>query len=227
MQIKKGTDVLANKKPSVLLLGKPGTAKTTIMCSAAQCEKLFVISLEKGLMSAIHQNYVYVDVKNWQEFVEALNWLMKNKSKEGYTALGIDSLTKAQTYLGDKLTGAGGGKLTFDGYREMLAKMTKMLDVLTGDGSFALIITCLELGQKDDVSGIIKEQPLLEGQLKGMVHAYFDVVAVTRTDKNPKGEGFVYWCEVSGTERTVAKNRLPHLRGKHIVPSDYKSFVNQ
>jgi hypothetical protein len=190
-----------------------------MMGTVALHEKLFVISLEKGLTTLSGGDFDFVECADWDSTKEALNWFMTNRKEKGYTALGIDSITRAQSYLTAKLlAGSKDKKLGFDGYNEMLATMRKLLDTLTKAEDFVTIMIAHE-EDKDD-SKNTSNWPLLDGSIKYEISGYFDTVLVLENGYDAKGNRS-YWAKLEGNEKCIAGTRLKHLSAIKAIPNDY------
>lgn len=226
MEIKSGKDI-AKIKSHLLIIGKPKKGKTAMLGTVANHEKLFIISLEKGLTTLTGGDFDYVECGDYDAFKEALNYFMKNYKEKGYTALGIDSITRAQSYLIAKLLGPAKAdgkarKLDFDGYSEMLATMRKLLDVLTKAEDFVTIMIAHE-EDKDD-SKNTSNWPLLDGTIKYEISGYFDTVLVCENGLDTKGN-LSYFARIQGNEKCIAGTRLKHLANVKAIANDYKFLL--
>lgn len=205
-----------------IVVGKAGTGKTSLIGTACDHEKVYVISLENGLQSIADKKFDYDECNNYEDFKAKLNWFFKNYKEQGYTMLAIDSLTRLQRLITQHMNDKSKtSKLTYDEFAELLAIMRKLCDVITRSKEFSTIVTCLDVETKDDGKGVIKENPNLEGKFAFEVFGYFDNAVVSRVGKDKNG-ALTYWLEVAGDERTAAKTRMTHLRGKTTIPNDYK-----
>ena len=213
---------LAQSRSHTIVVGKSGTGKTTLIGSACDHEKVFVISLENGLQSIADKAFDYEKCESYDDFKQAINWFMKNYKERGYTLLAIDSITRLQRFITEDMNNKSkSSKLTYDEFAELLAIMRKLCGVITRSSDFSSIITCFDVETKDDGKGIIRENPNLEGKFAFEVFGYFDNAVVSRVGKGKDGK-LTYWLEVAGDERTAAKTRMTHLRGVTTIPNDYK-----
>jgi len=216
---KKGKDIKPHeRKTDVFVLGKPKAGKTRMLGTASRHEKLYILDVENGLASIAGANFDYDECHDWASFHKNFNWFMNNYKKEGYTALGIDSISRAQKYLAASLLDRDKTKkLNFDQFAEMLAIIRQMIDVITSNNDFAAIVLChQELGQDSSI------YPCLDGSIKYDITGYFDTVLHCQSglDKDQKP---CYWATLSGTE--VSGTRLRHLRNKTVITNDYAELL--
>lgn len=212
---------------NMLLVGRSGSGKTHMLGTAADSEKLYVISCEGGLSTISDKTFDYDECNTWAEIQSKVEWFFQNYKAEGYTALALDSLDRAQRYLIQSMLDVDKShKLSFDRFAEMLGKLRKMLDILCKAEGFTFLCTCHNSEDKDGSKGVIKESLHLEGAIKWEADGYFDNVCVTRIGKDSAGKPS-FWLEISGDEKTVAKTRLNHLKGKLTVPATYKVFITK
>ncbi len=222
MKLITGEDV-SQQKNHILLIGKPKKGKTHFIGTMSDHEKVFIVSLEKGLAPIKGKKFTGVEVSNFKEFQEAVEYFMKSYKKEGYTCLAIDSITRMQSYLISELNGGKvKEKLTFDKYAEMLATMRKMLDALTKAQDFCVVIVAHER-EADDMKAS-SNGPLLDGAIQYEIGGYFDTVLVAENGLDKDGK-IKYWLKVQGNERCIAGTRLQHLKGKSVIPCDYKYLI--
>lgn len=206
----------------MLIVGKQGTGKTNMLGTAADNENLYILALEGGLATINDKKFEYDDCLTWAEFEKNCGWLFKNYKAKGYTAVGLDSFDKLQRHLIDHIS--KDGKLTRDQFFEIRGKLRKVLSTFINHPDLVFLCTCHISDEKDGDNGSVKELLSLDGAIKYEVANEFDNVCVTRVGKDSKGAP-AYWLEITGDERTVAKTRLRHLRGKSVVPADYASFI--
>lgn len=213
----KGKDIQAGKD-HVLVIGMPKTGKTRMLGTASRHEKLYILDLENGLATIAGGDFDFDRCNNWDDVLKHFNWFMNNYKKEGYTALGIDSISRAQRYLSDSLMERDSTKkLTRDQFAEMLATMRNMVTAITQATDFTTVALCHQsLGDDGNY------YPCLEGQIKFDLSGYFGTVVHTQTglDKNNKPK---YWCTLNGG--SVGGTRLRHLKGKTVIANDYKELL--
>lgn len=216
---KSGADITANKN-DVLVVGPPKTGKTRILGTASRHEKLYILDLENGLTTIAGGPFEYDDCGDWEKFNTNFNWFMSNYKAKGYTALGIDSYSRAQRYLANHLMERDGtSKLTRDQFAEMLAVMRKIVDTITKNQDFTAIVLChQELGNDSNY------YPCLEGNIKYELSGYFDTVLHSKSGKDTNGK-VNYWCELNNGG--IGGTRLKHLRNKDVIPNDYKQLLPQ
>jgi len=223
MKIITGEDV-KKQKNHILLIGKPKKGKTHFLGTVAEHEKLFIVSLEKGLTPIAGCKFEAAEVESFVEFQEAIEYFMKNYKAKGYTALAIDSITRMQSYLISKLNnGKTSEKLTFDKYAEMLAVMRKLLDGLTKAQDFMTIIIAHEQ-ESDDTKGS-SNSALLDGSIRFEIGGYFDTVVVAENGLDKDGK-LKYWLKLQGNEKCIAGTRIQSLKDKKNIPCDYKHLLN-
>ena len=157
---------IAGAGRNMLLVAKSGAGKTHMLGTAADHEKLYIISVEGGLSSIADKTFDYDECNTWAEVEAKVEWFFKNYKALGYTALGLDSLDRAQRYLIQSMLDADKThKLSYDRFNEMLGKLRKMLDILnkaegysfcflSGQGSTAIISVTPATGDYLVVDGV-------------------------------------------------------------------------
>jgi hypothetical protein len=211
MQISSSKDLFKHAKTNTLSMGDSGKGKTWFVGTIADHGKPLVIDAEGGLMSALdgeNREFDYIKVDTWDEFANACQWYMSNAVEKGYTHLVVDSLTRLQQYLGDKIS--PGGKLTQQQWGELLATLRKTVDWLTKQCPTHVHVTAMAMESKDELSGGIKIFPNIQGSFKHDLAGYFDVVLYH--DCGEKDGAQMYWVQTQGDQRVTARSRLDGIK---------------
>jgi len=221
----KSSSTIQDSKGHMLIIGKPKRGKTHLLGSVSKHEKMYILSLENGLAPISKAKFDYDECNSYEEFVKNMTWFVHNYKAKGYTALGIDSLTRYQHYFVDHLKdGKLDEKLNFDQFAEMLATMRKMLDELTSQTDFVFVATVHE---EDKGVPNVSNHPLLEGNIKYELAGYFDTVVVSECGMTGgKDSKMAYWARLQGNEKTIAGTRMRHLKNKKTVPNHWKHFIS-
>lgn len=215
----KSSATIGKKRKHTLIIGKPKKGKTHMLGTVADHENLFVIDSENGLETISNKEFDFVEAKDYDQFKEGIKTFFEQKDKRGYTALGIDSITRVQTYLTASILKKNDRKkANYDDYNEILASMRKLIDGLTKADDFSLV--CLAHEEDKDDSKNTSNWPLLDGAFKFEICGYFDTVVVCDDGLDSKGKK-VNFARLSGNGKCVAGTRLQHLKGTDKIPNDY------
>lgn len=231
MEIQSSAKITKGGRTTSISIGDSRTGKTHFIGTIAEeGRKLFVLDAEDGLKSIADKSFEYKTVNNWSEAEAVLNWYM-SEGHNNYTHLAIDSLNRLQAYLVDDITskpdehGKNAGIMTINKFGILLAKMKKIVDVLTKicPSSVHMNVTAME--SKDEVTGAVKLYPALQGSFKHEVLGYFDTILYHKTISDANGQKF--WCQIGGDNRVIAGTRLAKLREAFgtQMPNDYKHIA--
>jgi hypothetical protein len=208
MEIKTANDLKKISKVNTLSIADSGKGKSYFIGTIADFGKPFVIDAEKGLMSALdsskNRDFDYVQVDTFGQFSEACSWYAANCEEKGYTHLVVDSITRLQQYLANELS--PDGKLTINQWGEVLATLRKSVDWLTKKCPTHVHMTAMAMEAKDDVTGMTKIFPNIQGAFKYDLAGYFDVVMYH--DCGEKDGQQQYWIQTQGDTRITARSRL-------------------
>lgn len=223
MQIKKSTDILADQRVTSLSIGDSGKGKTYFAGTICDHGKPFFIDSEGGLKTVANKEFDYVEVNTWAEFGEACKWYFENWEKEGYTHLVVDSITRLQQYLSVGINKEG--KLTQSQWGEVLASLRKSIDWLTKSCPTSVHISAMAMESKDELSGMVKIYPNIQGAFRYDLAGYFDVV-LYHDCADEKGDQ-IYWVQTQGDQRITARSRLNSVKKlAKNEPNDYKIIAN-
>lgn len=209
-----------NPKINVLVYGFPGAGKTRLSGTMAAFSNPLILSAESGLLSLrklqkeMGVKFKYLDIKDFNEMIEAYNFLLLGK--HDYDAVVIDSITEIQQACMDKiLEEEKRDKALIQDWGTLATRMISLIRKFR-DLPMHCMVTCLAEQDKDETTGMVCIRPLVQGQLKEKIDAYFDEVLYLAS-KEVKGEDgkpkVVRWLETQNTTRIRAKDRsgeLPH-----------------
>lgn len=208
MKIKKSKDILTSIKVKSLSIGDSGKGKTWFAGSICDHGKPFFIDAESGLSTIANKEFDYVQVNTWDEALAACTWYYQNWEKEGYTHLVVDSITRLQQYLVNKINPQG--KPTMSEWGEILAHLRSLIDKLTKTCPTSLHVNAMAMESKDELSGGIKIYPNIQGAFKYDLAGYFDTVLYH--DCAEKDGKQVYWVQTKGDQRITARNRFDSVK---------------
>lgn len=208
MEIRSSSDLRANITIKSLSIGDSGKGKTYFAGTIADYGKPFIISSEGGLLTSCDKEFDYVEVNTFKQFEEACGLFMQIYKEKGYTHLVVDSITRLQYYLTRDL--APDGKLTQNQWGEVLAKLRKVVDWLTKEVPIHVHVTAMAKESKDELTGMVKIYPNLQGAFQYDLAGYFDIVLYH--DCKYKGDEQQYYVWTKGDQRVVAKSRLDKIK---------------
>lgn len=201
----KSSKELKKQYPNILLLGESGCGKTEWIGSMIDAGyKPAVIDTEKGLTTIKNRKFDYETVNTFTEFEKAVQGVFENH--KNYTHLVVDSFSRLSQYLLVELAGDD-AKVDRDAWGVALAKQRKIIDVLTKNCPLPVIVTSTVSESKDEVTGMTKLFPAINGSFKFDLATYFDCVFYLQSglDKSNKAK---YWMRTVGDHRIIAKSRL-------------------
>lgn len=222
MEIKTTSSLRGNAKVNSLSIGDSGKGKTWFAGSIADYGKPFVIDAEKGLATVINKDFDLVEVNSFTEFGDACAWFLKNYEEKGYTHLVVDSITRLQQYLCREL--APDGKVTQPQWGEVLASLRKTVDWLTKGCPVPVHVNAMAMESRDDLTGMIKVYPNIQGSFRYDLSGYFDVVLYH--DCQEKDGKQHYFVHTQGDTRIVAKNRFSETLPLQKYESNDYGIVN-
>lgn len=161
---------------NILLFGESGSGKTHFLGTAKENETIiFNIVSESGLLTLRNKNIDVIEIKDFNDMSNALDWLEKEGCKK-YKYVGIDSFSQFQKNLEKQSTKKG-----FDLWGDIKIKTKAVVDRLKAIQINVIAICEVEI--KDD-DGAIKFIPSLVGtSSKNEISYWFDEV---------------YWFEKTG-----------------------------
>ena len=239
MDIKTSKELQSSSKTTTICVGDSRKGKTHFLGTMAEHGKLFVIDCEAGLSSINDQKFDYVVVSNWEECRDALNWFMVEGQKK-YNMIGIDSVTRMQSYLKQFLikmpdgyteanpngTGKNIGIMTMSKYDVLATILRKVIDALTKLDNISFHANAMACEDKDAVSGMIKIWPNLQGGMKFDLIGYFDTILYNQMGLDAEGNT-AYWTEIVGSDRNCAGTRLKEVKDLYgkVMPNNYGCIV--
>jgi len=220
MQILNNQDIMNDTKVHSLSIGDSGKGKTWFIGTICGHGNPFIIDSEGGLKTIRDKKFEAVQVNGFQEFKEAVGWFMQNYQEKGYTHLVVDSFTRLQQYLIAEQ--CGDNKPNFDDWAVVLASLRKVVNFLTKECPVPVHMTAMAMESKDELSGMVKVYPNIQGSFKFDLAGYFDVVLYHNC--GGQGDEQKYWVQAKGDERITARSRLQGLN--KYEPNDYSIIVN-
>lgn len=227
MEIKDSSSIKQNNRTTSISIGASRVGKTHFIGTMADVGKLLILDAEDGLKTIRDKKFDYVTVNNWVETEEALNWVMTNSLDGGYTHFAVDSLNRVQTYFIEYITaekdehGKNAGMMTMNKWGVVLAKIRKIVDVLTKQLPLSVHMNVTAMESKDEVTGATMLYPALSGTFKHEVLGYFDTILYHRAALDNGNQK--YWCQLGADSRIIAGTRIQELKNKFgdVMPNDY------
>ncbi|MEA2036376.1 MAG: AAA family ATPase [Nanoarchaeota archaeon] len=212
----KSSKELKVRWPNSISISDSGKGKTFFIGTMTKHHKIYLIDTERGSMTIKDKNFDYEIVDTFKELEREVYWYFDNYKKHGYTMLVIDSISRLQQYLVDELLDKENNnsknksyKLDFDQWAEILARLRKLVDVLTKKLPTPIHMTVMAGESKDQLTKINKVYPNIQGAFKHDLLGYFDVVLYHDCGEGKNGQTF--WVQTQGDQRIIAKSRLQGL----------------
>jgi len=208
--MKQSNSIMDNMKVNSLSVGDSGKGKTHFIGSIIDCGfKPYIIDAEGGVKTIANKVFDYEQVNTWAAFLVELAWFYNNYKEKGYTHLVIDSISRLQQYLAAEI--CKDGKLTMNQWGEVLANLRSCIDKLTKTCPTNLHMTSMAMEAKDELTGMTKIYPNIQGAFKFDLAGYFDVVLYH--DCGEKDGSQRYWVQTQADTRvTTARSRLDCIK---------------
>jgi len=210
------------KKICGLSHGDSGKGKTHFIGTMCKFGRPFIIDTERGLLSIADKDgqYDHSTVSTYREFVAAVDWYFANAVEKKYTYLVVDSITRLQRLLIDEILKVPMGDtlsalalkpktLSIREWGEINTTMTAVVDTICLKSPTSVHFTALSGESTDEVSGITKVWPLVQGGFRFQLPGFFDLVLYH--DSQLKDGKVNYYIQTEGCARNIAKNRMGHL----------------
>ena len=178
---------------SVLIIGKAGIGKTSLLRTIPEDEPVCTLSAEAGLLCVrdlVQSGQVSgVEIRSLAEFKEALDALNSNEWKETYKWIFIDSLTEiASRCVEEYQRRYPDKKDSFNLWGGYLDTMTSLIKAFRDLTSYNVIFTCLESVEVDEVKRRHIGPDIQGRQLKERLTSYFDEVFYMTAIADENGE---------------------------------------
>lgn len=227
---------------ALLLIGPPLSGKTNV----AMCfDSPYFLDCDMKLGNAVSRSknkpffYDTIDVdtetnasvpdeKRW----ERLTTLCKtNCLKPEVKTIVIDSLTKVSQYLIDHILATSGSKLSVGGvkvpeqqhWQPYKLLLTRFISALRGTGKLVIFV-CHEIVDKDEITGQLVYRPLLSGQLRDSIGAYF--TDVWRCETEQIGTTTRYYVRTTPTARMALGTSLNLPSTFNFTWEEFQKAVN-
>lgn len=218
---------------NMLIYGEPGAGKTHFLGTCADHPEFFpflLIDVEGGAMTLRdrQEGVDVIQVRNYQEVVDAINTLYKNQGY--YKSVGLDSGTELQkldmrTVMKERYDANPDRTDIYVPDQRAWGKSNERVRMTIRalkDLPMHSFVTCLQATDIDERSNRKNFFPSLPGKLKAEVAGFFDIVGHLRA-KDERGEDgetvIVRTLQVIKTEAVVAKDRTSSLGNSVRDPS--------
>ena len=224
MEVLSSSNLREHMKVNSLSIADSGKGKTYFAGSIAKYGNPFIIDAEDGLMTAANLDFDYVRANSFPEFKEAINLYLNTYADKGYTHLVVDSITRLQQYLVYETNKTG--KLSQSEWGTVLGTLRVTIDWLTKNCPTHLHMTAMAMESRDELTGMTKIYPNIQGAFRYDLAGYFDVVLYHDCKVDAEGNT-EYYVQTQGDQRITARSRLDSIQKlNRYEQNDYKIIAN-
>jgi hypothetical protein len=202
----KSTKSIINQGYTILVYGEAGTGKTH---DIQYLNNPIVISAEGGLLTLNDKDIPFVEVANWTDFLNALQYVFTEETLKDKTIC-IDSLSVLSDYCYMHYL-----KLNNDNqlkaYQMVSEKFPAVIEKLQKKQRNVYLISQLDV-EKDDNGVIIKYRPLIKGKAS--------------STKIPHIVDFIFCKKIVNSDGKLQRVLLTGLDNKHELKSRVKLAKN-
>ena len=223
--MKSSKELLTDRRIKSLSIADSGKGKTYFIGTMIDCDvKPYIIATEKGLGTICDKEFDYEEVNDWNSLRQELAWYYNNYKEHGYDCLVIDSLTKAQQYLIKSVIGEA-TKVTQPQWGEIKERMKRLVQQIVDTCPTSFHMTVMAQESEDELTGIKKVMPCLDGAIRNWLPGEFDIVLYH--DCGLKGGETQYWVQTQGDQRIIARNRYDKLKKlNRLEPNNYSVIAD-
>lgn len=188
---------------TILVYGEAGTGKTF---DIQHVKNPIVISAEGGLLTLNHLDIPFIEVNDWQGFLEALKYVFNDEAMKDKTIC-IDSLSVLSDYCYDMYSKMYPND-TRKPYQMLAEVFPKIIDLIQKKNRNVYIIA-QQTADKDENGLIMKYVPLIKGNAsKERIPYVFDIILPKRI--LPNSEGKMVRCIYNNIDsKYLTKSRIP------------------
>lgn len=169
---------------NILVYGNAGTGKTH-MCQTAP--KPLIISAESGLMSLRDVDIPVIEVKSYDDLLQAYTFITTDPGAEQFETICLDSISEiAEVILDHEKSQV---KDVRQAYGELITKTMSLCRAFRDLNQFNVYFSAKQEKIKDELSGALLYSPSMPGTKLGVQLSYlFDIVACLRSGKDEEGK---------------------------------------
>lgn len=219
MAIKFTTTKAASKYIKCLVYGESGRGKTWLIKTAPNP---LIISAEGGLLTLGDCNFPVIEIKTYDDLVEAYDFIMTDEKAKKFETICFDSISDvAENVISDLKKEYADPR---QAYGDMADKILAMVKKFRDIPDRHVYIIAKEKRVKDEYTGITSWQPSAPGQQIGPALPYlFDFVLALRIGETAEGVQFRY-LQTVGDIQYIAKARCVHPIANKVEPHLGKLF---
>lgn len=186
----------------VLVYALAGTGKTTL-CKT--CPSPIILSSESGLLALAQQNLPYLEVNTLADLREYHAWLKSStEPRKHFQTVCMDSISDiAEVVLAASKAKVKDGRMA---YGEMIDSMHAIIREFRDLPGYHVYISAKQERVKDDVTGLIMNQPMMPGNKLGQAMPYFPD-EVFKLDIEGQGDNSYRLLRTQPDFMNVAKDR--------------------
>lgn len=166
------TSSLENHHIFALIVGASGVGKTSLV-KTLDHKKTLILSAESGLLSVKDVSVDFIQIKTFDDLIDAYKFLSKNESD--YENIFIDSLTEIAEILFQQIKPEYSKSQKFGLYEEYSERLIKFLKTLRDMNNFNIWMTCLDKLQSKDNTEVVT-MDLIQKSLSKKIPQIFDEV---------------------------------------------------
>ena len=189
----------------ILVFGESGSGKTYFASTYDNEKVLFInVKAESGMMTlrALGADIDVLDVDNYSDMKEAVEWIKANGSK--YDVLYIDSLSQWQKNLEKEVPETGNKFAKWNTIKEYTKEVVNSFKNLP----FHVVFTCEIKKDKDENQGDIIYNPSLLGSSRDEIPYWFDEVYYFTRFQQKIDDPIAYKALTSAAMKYPCKSRL-------------------
>jgi hypothetical protein len=171
IEIKNTNKISANDGIKAVVYGPSGVGKTRLAVTAT---RPLVLSAEEGLLSLRKESVPYIEIANYKDLTDAVNWFLKSaEAKKNVDTLFLDSMSEiAELVLAYELSNT---KDPRKAYGNMQQQMYQIMRLFRGIDGKNIVLICKQIFQTDGVNQ--KAVPIMpSAALLAQVPYFWDLV---------------------------------------------------
>jgi len=179
----KTTSGLNKKGIKVLVFGKSGIGKTTLMGTAP---KPIILSCEGGLLTLAKKEIHYIEIETVQDIYDAYHFLRKSKQRKRYETICLDSITEMAERCLEEYK-----KINKDprkAYGELADEMNKLIRLFRDLKNYNVVFSAKRARMVDDDTGTTQYIPGMPGHNlpQGLPYFFDEVFYLDNHESKPR-----------------------------------------